>query len=87
MFMKYNDKSVSEIAVQYALLKESLEILRDVRKDKNGAILSYVSGHYINAEKAIDFLQSIPTTLQERLELGKLESELLEFANIPLKLW
>ncbi len=86
MPMKYNDESVSEIAAKYALLRDSLEKLRDARKDKVGAVLAYVSGHYENAERAVEFLQSAPPALRERLKLRELETELNGFGNVMLKL-
>ena len=80
--MHYLENSVSQIAIQYSLLNESLEKLRDVKKD--GAVLGWVSKHYNTAEEAILFLQGEATltdSIKEKLQLGKLEKELREFGN------
>lgn len=84
--MDYDDGSVSEIATHYTLLRESLEKLRDARKDKHGAVLGYVSKHYEIADRAVKFLQAVPDSLKERLKLEELEIEFDEFANTVLRL-
>ena len=84
--MGYDDKSVYEIVINYALLKESLKELEDIKKEKNGVVFAYATQYYNSAEKAIEFLQSIPDSLQERLRLGDLEKELHNFANTHIKL-
>ncbi len=84
--MDYTDETVSEVAMQYALLRESLERLRDARRDKDGAVLGYLSEHFGIAYVAIESLESMPYSLKERLKIGELETELHEFANTMLRL-
>ncbi len=86
--MTYDDESVFQITTQYSLLKFSLEKLQEARGDKNGAVLGYVASRYNSAENALNFLksESVPLYLQERLEIKKLESELLNFGNMHIKL-
>jgi hypothetical protein len=84
--MNYNHDTVSEIVKKYLLLRGCLEILRDVKKDQGGAVLGWVAEHYEKAREADEFLKKIPSELQERLEIGKLEKELGEFANTHIHL-
>jgi len=84
--VKYG-KMVSDIVKQYALLQSSLQELRDVRSDKDGAILDYVANHYVSASRALDFLISVTSSdVKTELHLGDLEQELMSFGNIPLRL-
>ena len=83
----YNEQAVSEIAIQYNLLNESLGKLRDARKDR--AVLGWVSKHYINAQEAMRYLQTtamLSGSIKEKLQLGKLEEELLNFGDTPTNL-
>ena len=77
---------ISEIATHYILLRESLEKLRDARRDKTGAVLGYVSQHYIAAEGAKNFLSSAPDYIKEKLGIRELEMELNQFGNVILRL-
>jgi len=85
--MMYSEQAVSKIAIQYSLLNESLEKLRDARK--NRAVLGWVSKHYIDAQEAMRYLQTtamLSGSIKEKLQLGKLEEELINFGNTPANL-
>ncbi len=82
--MDYTDNSVSKIAIEYLQLKDSLRELRETRKE--GAVLAYFADTYKKAESAINFLLKIPSGLQNELEIGKLERELMNFANIHIEI-
>ena len=79
--MEYNDKQVSIIVLEYFSLRESLQKLEEAKKDKDGVVLSYVSEHYVNATKIVEFLKETPAFLQEYLKLSELEKELNTFSN------
>ncbi|MCX6749198.1 MAG: hypothetical protein NTW17_00430 [Candidatus Pacearchaeota archaeon] len=85
--MEYDDDLVYKIAEQYALLRHSIEKLKEVRGDKQGAILGYTARHYISAEDALKFLNlpEIPQSVRKRLKIWELEEELLDFANMSVK--
>ncbi len=84
--MEYSDESVCEIVKQYHLLASSLERLKDVRDDNNGAVLGYVSKHYTDACGAAKFLQGLVPSLKGRLKLRELEEELERFSNALVSL-
>ena len=84
----YNDGLVSLIAKEYAMLTLSLKDLRELRADKDGACLNYVTEIYATAKRAYDFLTSeqVPSTFRDIVNLGELEQELLSFGNTPVRL-
>jgi len=84
--MGYTDERVAEIATKYAQFNAYLKELKDIREDHEGVILSYVSDIYVKAEESLKFLQEIPTDLQKRLRIGKLEKELMDFSYIHINL-
>ena len=86
-FKGYNDGLVAVIAKEYAMLMLSLKELREVR-DNKGACLNYIAEIYGTAKRAYDFLTSeqVPPALRDTMNLGKMEAELLDFGNTPVKL-
>lgn len=84
--MKYDNKTIPEIAIQYARLRVSLEMLKDVKKDKEGAVLGYISAHIAEAEEALEFLQKTNRRMQGKLRLNDLELELSGFRNTTVRL-
>jgi hypothetical protein len=84
--MEYDDNSIYEIITNYDLLKESLKELRDAKREKDGVVLGYVAERYNAANKAIEFLQSMPAHLRKRLGLDNLAAEFHNFANTSIKL-
>ena len=79
--MVYNIKLISEIAKQYSSLKESLKELKSLGKE--GACLDHVNKHYNLADNAIQFLKkTAPYKLQEALDVGGLEKELIDIGNV-----
>lgn len=85
-YMEYREKVVSEIAIQYSILKMSLQELKNIKDDKNGAVLHRVSNHYVDASEAIKFFEAIPNILKEELKISELEEELNNFGNTHIKL-
>lgn len=84
--MKYNDGNVAKIIENYFLLKNSLKELEDIDKEKIGVVFGYAAEHYTIARKAIEFLESIPESLKEKLKISDLEKELHDFTNVHIKL-
>ena len=82
--MEYNHDSVGEIVENYIILKESVKELGSVKKE--GAVLAWASGHYERGKIAVEFLNTIPSELQERLNLRKLEAEFSNLGNTHIKL-
>ena len=72
--MDYNDKSVCKLMKTYFELVHALDELEDVKKDKNGAVLGWVSDYYLKAEQSMEFLnKNVSDALKEELGLGTLE--------------
>ena len=86
MEYEYISESVAEIATRYFLLNDSLEKLRDVKKDREGAVLGYISNYYEKARKSLEFFQKTSTELRKRLKIRDLEEELFLFTNTSIKL-
>ena len=85
--MVYDENSVATIAINYSVLKTSLQAIKEAREGSDGAIiLDYVVTHYNSAQDAINKLKKEGSVIQERLKLGELENQLLEFANLPIGL-
>ena len=84
--MEYDPNNPSDIAIQYALLTESLKELKDSKTEKGRVILDWASRHYVNATDAVKFLKTAPAKVQEKLKVGELEITVLEFANIHIQL-
>ena len=82
--MEYDHDSVCKIVENYTLLRDSIKELGSIKKE--GAVLGWASGHYEKGKTAVEFLNTIPSELQERLNLRKLEAEFSNLGNTHIKL-
>ena len=79
---------IVEVTRTYAVLITALKELKEIKGDKNEAVSGYVADRYGEASRACAFLTSktVPSDLQEKLNIGELEKELSDYANTHIRL-